>query len=195
LRIASYRVLALIGWKSRRSLAAICASRGVSCTTLSSANAPDFAGRLRELGVDLLLHQSPEILRGDVLRAPKVGVLNRHLSLLPAYRGSWPVFWQFAHGESRLGVSIHLVDEGIDTGPVVAQAAIDRQPDDTIASAHERLFARAAALTTDAIARLARRERVARTDTASTACYRTPSPSEILAFMFGRRRPPVSARA
>jgi folate-dependent phosphoribosylglycinamide formyltransferase PurN len=194
-RIVWWRVRALLGFPSGRSLAAICAARGVPCTTLTTANAPEFVATLRSLEVDLLLHQSPEILRGDVLRAPKVGVLNRHLSMLPAYRGAWPVFWQFVNEEPRLGLTIHLVDEGIDTGPVLAQAAIERRPDDTVASAHERLFARAVAVTGEAIARLSRGDAGARPDLAPTIAYRTPSPSEVVAFMLGRRRSPVSARA
>jgi folate-dependent phosphoribosylglycinamide formyltransferase PurN len=194
-RLAWVRLLGLVGWRSRRSLASMCAARGVPCTRLSTANAPEFAARLRALGVDLLLHQSPEILRGDVLRAPTLGVLNRHLSMLPAYRGSWPVFWQFVNGGSSLGVSIHLVDEGIDTGPVLAQAAVERRADDTIASAHERLFSRAVALTTEAIERLARKETGAHGMEPTAVCYRTPTPTDILAFMLGRRRVPVSLQA
>jgi len=177
------------------SLAATCAARGVPCTTIASANAPAFVERLRALQVDVLLHQSPEILRGEVLRAPRIGVLNRHLSALPAYRGAWPVFWQFRNGERQLGVTMHLVDEGIDTGPVVAQLTIDRRDDDTIASAHERLFGHAVALTREALARLADGQRGVRHDAASTTCYRTPSPADVLAFMLGRRRSPLSVRA
>ena len=194
-RVVWWRLRALAGFRSGRSLAEICAARGVPCTTLDSANAPEFVARLRQLDVDLLLHQSPEILRADVLRAPKVGVLNRHLSMLPAYRGAWPVFWQFVNDEPQLGVTIHLVDDGIDTGPVLAQAAVEKRAGETVASAHQRLFARSVALTRDAIARLARGERGARPDLASTRCYRTPSPGEVLAFMLGRRRAPVSVRA
>src|SRR5262249_37220945 len=113
-RILWYRLSACFGWQPGRSLAAICSQRGISCTTLATANAPAFATELRALGVDVLLHQTPEILRGDVLRAPRLGVINRHLSLLPAYRGAWPVFWQFMAGERRLGGAVHLGVEGID---------------------------------------------------------------------------------
>src|SRR5262249_41687750 len=99
------RLCAVAGRPTRSSLPTLCASRGVPCTTVATANAPEFAARLRELDVDVLLHQSPEILRGDVLQAPKIGILNRHLSMLPAYRGAWPLFWQFANGETRLGIT------------------------------------------------------------------------------------------
>jgi folate-dependent phosphoribosylglycinamide formyltransferase PurN len=192
--IGWWRLRAAVGRPAGRSLAEICAGRGVPCATLATANAPEFVARLRELDVDVLLHQSPEILRRDVLRAPKIGVLNRHLSMLPAYRGAWPVFWQFVHGESRLGVTIHLVDEGIDTGPVLEQKAVERQSDETLAAAHKRLFTHAVGLTADAIARLAHGDVGAPPDTHSTMCYRTPTPFEVLSFMFSRRRSPVSVR-
>ena len=194
-RLVWWRLRALLGASSGRSLADLCAARNVPCAPLESANTPEFAAWLRELGVDLVLHQTPEILRGDVLRAPRLGVLNRHLSLLPAYRGAWPVFWQFVNDDPKLGITIHIVDEGIDTGPVLAQAALERRVDDTVASAHERLFACAVDVTSDAIARLARGDRGRRADT-SPICYRTPSPGEVVSFILGRRRsPPVSARA
>jgi folate-dependent phosphoribosylglycinamide formyltransferase PurN len=194
-RIVWWRLRSLAGGRPGRSLEDICAARGVPCATIQSANAPEFAARLRQLDVDVLLHQSPEILRGDVLRAPSIGVLNRHLSTLPAYRGAWPVFWQFVNDEPQLGITIHLVDEGIDTGAVLAQSTIERRPGDTIAVAHARLFERAVGLTRDALARLARGDRGSPADLQSTTCYRTPSPAEVLAFMLGRRRPPVSVRA
>jgi folate-dependent phosphoribosylglycinamide formyltransferase PurN len=189
-----WRLCAAVGWPAGKSLAEICASRGVSCTTLATANAPEFVARLRELGVDVLLHQSPEILRGEVLRAPTIGVLNRHLSMLPAYRGAWPVFWQFVKGESRLGITVHLVDEGIDTGAVLEQVAVERRSGETLASAHRRLFTHAVALTADALARLARGDGGTRPDAQSTVCYHTPTPFEVLAFIFSRRRSSVSVR-
>ena len=183
------RLCAAIGRPSRNSLATICAARGVPCTTVATANAPEFAARLRELDVDVLLHQTPEILRGEVLRAPKLGILNRHLSMLPAYRGAWPLFWQFVNAESRLGITIHLVDEGIDTGPVLAQMAVERRSGETLASAHKRLFAHAVSLTAEALEALGRGDVGARTNTGSTTpCYRTPSPFDVLTFMFSPRR-------
>jgi len=193
-RIISYRLGAWFGWRPSRSLAAICAQRGIPCTTLATVNAPSFAAEIRTLGVDVLLHQTPEILHGEVLRAPRLGVINRHLSLLPAYRGAWPVFWQFMAGEQRLGVTVHLVDEGVDTGAVLAQAVVERQPQDTIARAHERLFSHAVAVTREALARLERGVPQRTASFSAGAYYRTPSPSDVVGFMLGRRRAPVSVK-
>ena len=55
---------------------------------------------------------------------PSLGILNVHPSLLPAGRGPDPVFWTFRRGEPITGVTVHQMDAGFDTGPIVAQAEI-----------------------------------------------------------------------
>ena len=59
-----------------------------------------------------------------ILSIPRVGSLNVHPSLLPDNRGPEPLFWTFRLGHERSGVTIHLMDEGLDTGDIVAQEAI-----------------------------------------------------------------------
>lgn len=54
-----------------------------------------------------------------------LGALNVHPSLLPAGRGVEPVFWTLRRGERRTGATIHLMDDGLDTGPIVARAGLD----------------------------------------------------------------------
>lgn len=56
-----------------------------------------------------------------LLRLPSHGWLNLHPSLLPAYRGPAPVFWMARTGAVRAGVTLHFLDEGLDTGDIVAQ--------------------------------------------------------------------------
>ncbi len=62
------------------------------------------------------------------------GVLNIHPSLLPRHRGPMPVFSVLANGDGETGVSVHWVDEGLDTGPLILQERICVEPDDTILS-------------------------------------------------------------
>ena len=59
-----------------------------------------------------------------ILAIPRLGCLNVHPSLLPANRGPDPLFWTFHEGHHETGVTIHLMDEGLDTGPIVAQQKI-----------------------------------------------------------------------
>lgn len=71
------------------------------------------------------------ILPKDVLALPRYGALNVHASLLPRYRGPSPIPAAILAGETETGVTIMLLDEGMDTGPILAQASAPIQPDDT----------------------------------------------------------------
>lgn len=64
----------------------------------------------------------PQILPEEFLRIPKLGCLNIHPSLLPAYRGPQPLFWQFQAGEQDMGVTVHWMDAGPDSGDILGQA-------------------------------------------------------------------------
>ena len=67
----------------------------------------------------------PYIFPSALLQLPRYGCLNLHPSLLPAYRGPLPLFWMARQGERRAGVTLHFLDEGLDTGDIVAQTAFD----------------------------------------------------------------------
>ena len=60
-----------------------------------------------------------------ILKIPRFGCLNVHPSLLPANRGPEPLFWTFREGLQQTGVTIHMMDEGMDTGDIVVQKAIE----------------------------------------------------------------------
>lgn len=67
----------------------------------------------------------PWRLPAALLALPRLGCLNVHPALLPAGRGPEPVFWTLRRGERRTGATVHLMDAGFDTGPILAQAAVD----------------------------------------------------------------------
>ena len=66
----------------------------------------------------------PWRLRRAAREIPPLGVLNVHPSLLPAGRGPEPIFWTLRRGESTTGVTVHRMDAGLDTGPVIVQRAM-----------------------------------------------------------------------
>ena len=66
-------------------------------------------------------------------------ILNSHPALLPAFPGRHPVAAALAHGVQVTGATVHLVDAGVDTGPILAQRAVEVLPDDTEARLHERI--------------------------------------------------------
>ncbi len=69
---------------------------------------------------------------------PPLGILNVHPSLLPAFPGMHALEDALAAGVAETGVTVHYVDEGIDTGPVIAQEPLEIRPDDTIESLRAR---------------------------------------------------------
>lgn len=86
------------------------------------------------------------ILPPALLRVPPLGILNIHPSLLPRYRGPAPVAEAVLAGESTTGVTVMLIDEGMDTGPVLAQMEEPIAPEDTAETLTARLFRRGASL-------------------------------------------------
>ncbi|MEG0449825.1 MAG: formyltransferase family protein [Lysinibacillus sp.] len=66
-----------------------------------------------------------ELLKTNILNIPKKGCVNLHLSLLPKYRGSHPVFWTFYNYDLNPGVTVHYINEGEDTGDIIYQESYD----------------------------------------------------------------------
>jgi methionyl-tRNA formyltransferase len=86
------------------------------------------------------------ILPPSVLALPTFGCINVHASLLPAYRGASPITAAILDGRSETGVTIMLMDEGMDTGPSLCQSTEPLLAHDTTASLSERLAAKGAQL-------------------------------------------------
>ena len=84
-------------------------------------------------------------------------VVNTHPALLPAFPGAHAVADALAHGVRVTGCTVHLVDAGVDTGPIVAQQAVDIEPDDDVDTLHERIKVVERRLLVEVIALLARR--------------------------------------
>src|SRR5437868_581140 len=88
------------------------------------------------------------------LRAPRRGCVNVHFSLLPKYRGAAPVNWAIVRGESETGVTTMLIDEGLDTGPLLLQRAATIEEGETAPRLLERLSHAGAELLSETLARL-----------------------------------------
>lgn len=103
-------------------------------------NNPDFVEFLRSLACDIIVVAAyGQILKRELLFLPPLGCLNVHASLLPKYRGPDPIRWTILNGDEVTGVTVMLMDEGVDTGPVLAQQSSPVAPDDTYISLVERL--------------------------------------------------------
>jgi len=94
--------------------------------------------RVREWQPDLGLSIGAPILRPALFRIPRLGTLNLHLGHVPEYRGAPPGFWELYTGARSIGATVHLVDEGLDTGPVVGAAQAPLYETDTLARVEAR---------------------------------------------------------
>ncbi len=83
-------------------------------------------------------------------------ILNTHPALLPAFPGAHPVADALAHGVKVTGCTVHLVDAGVDTGPIIEQRPVLVEPDDTETELHERIKVQERRILVDVVGRLAR---------------------------------------
>ena len=121
-----------------------------------------FTSRAGEMGVPVLSPENPnkqEILKKlstmipdimiavaytkklgpELLALPRFGVFNFHASLLPKYRGKHPVFRTLQAGDKTAGLTVHRMDGGIDTGPVLYQVKVRTRASDSVASLYSRI--------------------------------------------------------
>ncbi len=118
-------------------------------TTILSSSSQSWIQKLQpELILSLL---SKEIIPKNLLTLPSLGALNLHPALLPAYRGVSPTFWALAEGETKAGVTLHRVDEGIDTGAYIAQQSFSIDQRTTEHAVYVQAVKLGAALLIDAL--------------------------------------------
>lgn len=90
-----------------------------------SINSQEFKNSILRLNPDIILVGSwSEKLKKSVIDLPKVGTINCHPSLLPKYRGPNPYMRVIMNGEEETGITFHLMDENLDTGPILLQKKI-----------------------------------------------------------------------
>ena len=112
----------------------------------------DAVGRLADYAPDVIAVAAyGRLLPADVLDLPRFGCLNLHPSLLPRHRGPSPVAGAILAGDDDTGVTVMLLDEGMDTGPIVAQRARAIGPEDDAETLTAELFRDGAALLNEVI--------------------------------------------
>lgn len=116
---------------------------------------PGWDVRLRAFAPDVAVVVAfGQILPRAVLEVPARGSINVHASLLPRYRGAAPIAWAIIRGERETGVTTFLMDEGLDTGPILLQRATPIHPEETAGELAARLAVLGAELLLETLARL-----------------------------------------
>mgnify|MGYP003763364449 CR=1 FL=1 len=122
--------------------------------------------RIKEPGfIEILKNLQPEvivvvafgqILPQEILELPPLGCINVHASLLPKYRGAAPIHWAIINGEEETGVTTMLMDEGLDTGPMLLKESIRINETMTMGHLHDQLAQLGANLLVETLDKLSR---------------------------------------
>jgi methionyl-tRNA formyltransferase len=101
---------------------------------------PDTVSRIRKLKLDIGLHKAGVIYREPAIQAFRLGILNPHIGILPAYRGRNVMEWALLEG-NPVGITVFFIDAGIDTGErIVITEEVDVSHCKSIQEAKEHLF-------------------------------------------------------
>jgi methionyl-tRNA formyltransferase len=101
-------------------IAGLVSESNIPCQAVDNHNSPSCSEKLRAYGPDLVVLGGTRILRRPVLAIPPRGTINAHPGLLPQLRGSSSVGWAL-YKDLPIGATVHYVDAGIDTGPILLQ--------------------------------------------------------------------------
>ena len=134
--------LPLLRHRGRARIESIVAGAGLDVTPTTAAlhAVPSVNDRatialLRSEQPDVVVVNGTRIISSEVLGAIGCPIINTHAGFTPRYRGVHGGYWALAEGHPELvGTTVHLVDQGIDTGGVLARAVFDTTPDDSIAT-------------------------------------------------------------
>jgi folate-dependent phosphoribosylglycinamide formyltransferase PurN len=102
---------------------------------VSSVNSPEALAALEQIQPELIIVHGTRIISKKVLQATGAQFINIHAGITPRYRGSHGAYWALTKGDhEHCGVTVHLVDAGIDTGNILAQGPIPLTKEDNFAT-------------------------------------------------------------
>jgi methionyl-tRNA formyltransferase len=134
-----YSIEAIVGVAPEKELETLSQQHQIPIIFPDKLNSAETVKEIADFQPDLfILSGYNKILQSLILNIPPKGTINLHGGKLPDYRGAAPINWQIINGETSGGCSIIYVDEGIDTGDILAQEIYPISPDDTHASILEK---------------------------------------------------------
>ncbi len=124
----------------------------IDVLAVPNVNDSNFINELRKYGADLFVSMSfNQIFKKEIIHLPPKKTINCHAGRLPYYRGRNILNWVLINDEKEFGITVHYVDEGIDTGDIILQKIYEITDDDTYATLLERAYDGCAELLYNAI--------------------------------------------
>lgn len=147
-------------------------AHGLTVAQPDTLKTPEQRAPLAEAAPDLLVVVAYGLLLPRaVLDLPRLGCINIHASLLPRWRGAAPIQRAIEAGDARTGITLMQMDIGLDTGPMLAECAVDITATDSAASLHDRLAEAGARLLIDTLPDLLAGRIAPRAQPEAGACY------------------------
>lgn len=140
---------------SGKRLVKYCQNNNISILQTESVKSEEFLKNFDGLSFDLIISAHfQRILPEKLFKKANLGGINLHPSLLPKYRGMSPQHWPIIYGDSNTGVTVHLIDEGVDTGNILCQELISLSPDIYIHEFQKKLLSVYKRIVVNAVKRL-----------------------------------------
>lgn len=147
------------GWQP--SLRGAAQRAGLLILDPQNVNDAAFVAELAQLAPDFLLSfQAAPILRAPLIATARIAALNLHYGPLPRYRGVSPIAWAILNGELSHGVTLHVIEPGIDSGPIVDGRTVPIEPEDTGRSLYDRCVDAGVSLFRDAWGRVREQDEI-----------------------------------
>lgn len=182
------KMLAGIGLIKDPTILGYARSKNIETKRINSPNNKEFRKYLESLDLDVIINQSQSFIKKELLDIPKTGVLNRHNALLPKNRGRLTPFWVLYKGDKETGVSIHFVEESLDSGDIIVQKKYNVTSKDTFNSLVKRNYSIASKAMIEALDILDAEGRDFMANDDNKATYNsTPTLKEAFSYRFGKK--------
>lgn len=129
-----YRVFRIENIKKRNYLAikeVVYDYQDIPCFFTQDINSTETVEFAMNLRPDVIVVSNAGIFKKEIISVPRNGCVNLHMGMLPKYRGLDTIFWALYNNEKKIGVTVHFVDEGVDTGDIILEKTIQVDPEDT----------------------------------------------------------------
>ncbi|NLY45188.1 MAG: methionyl-tRNA formyltransferase [Tissierella sp.] len=115
-------------------------------------NSPEFIQLVKKYNCDLFVSMSfNQIFKNEIINLPKLRSINCHAGKLPFYRGRNVLNWALINDEKEFGITVHYIDEGIDTGDIILQRTFEITDNDNYSTLLETAYIQCASILYDAI--------------------------------------------
>lgn len=150
-RIVRFVEEILFGPVLLEDLFSACSNYGINVYETYDIHSNESIKFLRSLNSHIIAVCGTGILRQPIMSLPAIGVINLHQGKVPEYRGAPPGFWELWNEEKEVGVTIHFIDDGVDTGDVILQKLIPIFDYDNLNSIQTKLNEVSLSLYTEAV--------------------------------------------